>query len=81
MWRLKNCIFPSTELISDYSVLAIDVNKVDCLMYNETLLELHISHNTITLEGAKHLAEFIKVNATLQKLDISCCIVFLMMEQ
>ena len=66
-------LYISSNRISDYSVLAIDVNKVDRLMCNKTLLELDMSHNTITLEGTKHVAEFIKNNITLQKLDISYC--------
>ncbi|XP_065896624.1 protein NLRC3-like [Dysidea avara] len=69
-------LYVSHNNISDYRALAFDVDKaykVDRLMYSETLLELHMSHNNITLKGANNIAELINVNTILQTLDISHC--------
>lgn len=37
------------------------------------LLEVDVSHNTISIEGAYEVAEVLKINCTLQKFDISYC--------
>ena len=53
--------------ISKFEVVIIS----DCLKINNTLCELNLSSNRITVEGAKRFAEVIKVNTTLERLNIS----------
>jgi len=45
----------------------------DSLKTNCSLLELDVSHNKITVDGAYKIAELIQVNITLQILDVSFC--------
>ena len=42
------------------------------LKFNISLQELNKSRNKITSEGAKYIADAIRVNTTLEKLDLSC---------
>ncbi|XP_065897322.1 protein NLRC3-like isoform X1 [Dysidea avara] len=51
----------------DYAMLLLST----CLKDNSTLLELNLSKLEVTTEGARQIAAALKVNKTLQKLDIS----------
>ena len=76
-----NLLEPNSEMPVDSLKWSIDALKdADyasdllsmCLQENSTLKELNLRYVTVTSKVANKIAEVLKTNSTLQKLDVSC---------
>jgi len=70
---LLQFVFPSHGLLREYGCSVTDnsfVQFIEALKVNTTLTDVYLNGNKLGNDGAKYIADVLKVNTTLKILDI-----------